>query len=78
MAMVGPGGCLGSFPDGLLGGLIEKGVAELGHGVLPCSPALLLLSPHIRIREPMATACLESAAAIPVAAARKQGVWLVH
>ena len=77
MAMVGPGGCLGSFPDGLPGGLIEKGVAELGHRILPCSPALLL-SPRIRIREPMATACPESAAAIPVAAARKQGVWLVH
>lgn len=49
MAVVGPGGCLGRFPepfqDGLPGGLLEKGVAEQV-AQCPCSPALLLLSPH--------------------------------
>lgn len=48
MAVVGPGGCLGRFPepfqDGLPGGLLEKGVAEQV-AQCPCSPALLLLSP---------------------------------
>ena len=47
MAVVGPGGCLGSFqmgwvPDGLPGGLLAKGVAEQGAQSL-CSPVLLLL-----------------------------------
>lgn len=71
-----PGDISRSFPNGLPGGLSEKDVAEQA-AWSPCSPALLLLPFPITPSVLMATTCSESAAAIPVAAASKQGVWLV-
>ena len=79
VAVVGPGACLGRFPGpfqmGYQGACWQRGCLSRGHRVFAHVPSFSYLPHHCKCTP--GHHLLDSTAAVPVAAASKQSVWLL-